>query len=508
MSDQFFSGYSAYVWQAVYAGLAYFNDQLAAVNTASNVTSAGSLSVLSSQAEGMYSSLRNGTIAINAYAITQAWSTELNSLQAIQGLPLVLDSTTVTLFNNRVNAYAAALTQLTPLVPTVSSFGIPTVINSAASIIPSTGLLAFMLTFDEEPVPSLGFIVTESGEVITTESGEPIIVEGGFTSLVSAAYGIAQAMLNVANAISVYQGSNITQLYDVAYRQYQCAISIANLINSFTSGPLSLNYIAVNTWNQLITMPTMVLCSDVLNGAGYTLQLQQQAVLRYAMLTTADQISTLLLSLRQPLTSQVNLTRLRVNETLFDVAARALGNYELWPEIATLNGLVPPYVGMLSSPGIAGWGTQLVLPTPGTDVSAIGTLPNYNTNFLGNDLYVGPINGSMPPWTGDFQVIGGYSNLQWALGRRVQTTLSSLKYHPNYGCLIPPEVGNIQSNTEIGHINAFGISALKSDPRVASVTATTSTLIGNGAVQFVATVQPGGFQTTPVGLNEVISPTP
>lgn len=486
MSDQIYSGYSANVWQSVYAGLAYFNQQLAAVSTVSGVSSFASLSTLSSQAEGMYSSLRNGAVAIDAFAMTQVWSTELNNLQTIQGLPLVLDPTTVTLFNNRVNAYAQALVGVTAITPNITSFLQPEVIDSATSIIPSTGLLDYLSTYNAETLPV------------------------GLTNanLISNAVAVANAMLNVANAISVFQGSNVTQLYDVAYRQYQCALSIANMLGAFTSGGFASDISTVNSWNQVVTLPTLLLCSDVLNGAGYTFQLQQQAVLRYAMLTTGDQISILLLSLRQPLTSRVNLTTLRVNETLFDVAARALGDYELWPEIATLNGLVPPYVGINSSIGIAGWGTQLVLPTPGTDVSAIGTLPNYNTNFLGNDIYIGPINGSMPPWTGDFQIIGGYANLTWALGRRVQTTMGNLKYHPSYGCRIPPEVGNIQSNTTIGHINAFGISAIKSDPRVASVAATTSTLVGNGAVQFVATVQPGGFQTTPIGLNEVISPTP
>lgn len=486
MSNIIYAGYSASVWQSVYAGLAYFNQQLAAVATVSGVTSQSSLATLASQADGMYSSLKNGVIAIDAYAMTQVWATELNSLEAIQGLPLALDPTSATLFNNRVTAYAQALSGVVAITPNTSSFLEPQTIDTGDSIIPETGLLNFFSTYNAET--------------------PPVGLTGA--NLVASASGVATAMLNVANAISVYQGANVTQLYDVAYRQYQCAASIANLLNSFTSGPFANDINTVNSWNQAVTMPTLLLCSDVLNGAGYTLQLQQQAVLRYAMLNTANSIATLLLSLRQPLTSQVNLTTLRVNETLFDVAARALGNYELWPDIATLNGLAPPYVGAVTSVGIAGWGSQLVLPTPGTDVSAIGTLPDYSANFLGNDLYVGPINGVMPPWTGDFQIIGGYANLSWALGRRLQTTLGNLKYHPSYGCRIPPEVGNIQSNTTIGHINAYGISAIKSDPRVSSVVAATSTLAGNGSVQFVSSVQPGGFQSTPVGINEVIAPSP
>lgn len=502
MSNSIYSGYSATVWEAIYAGLAYFNTQLAAATTASG----SSLSTLASQAEGMYFSLRNGVAAIDAYQLSQAWTFELQNMQAIQGLPLVLDAETVSLFNGRTIAYQNALTGVNALIP-VEPFNPPSIIDNAGVIIPAVGLLSWLGSFAGEPVPVLAEeLTTEDGLIITTEDGEPIVTLSAATSIPEEAYGVATAMLTVANAIKVFQGQEINQLYDTAYLQYQCAQSAANLIASFTSGPIAQDYQTVNTWNQIVTVPAITMCADTLNGAGYSEQLQQMAVLRYAMLTTADKIAVLLLSLRQPLTSRINITTLRVDETLIDVAARALGNFELWPQIATLNGLKPPYVGAVASPGVAAFGTQLILPTPGTQISAIGTLPNYNTNFLGNDLYIGPINGSMPPWAGDFQIIGGYKNLAWALGRRIQTNLGSLMYHPAYGCRIPPEVGAVQSNVTIGHINAFGKSALQSDPRVASVISTTSSLGVNGAVQFVAQVQPGGFQTSTVGINEVIAP--
>ena len=188
-----------------------------------------------------------------------------------------------------------------------------------------------------------------------------------------------------------------------------------------------------------------------------------------------------------------------------DVAARTTGNYEDWTTIAALNGLVPPYVGQNSAPGIAGWGTQLVLPTPGVQTSSTGAIPSYNDNFLGIDLYTGPINGSMPTWQGDFQTINGYNNLAWALGRRIQTTQGNLIYHPDYGSRIPPQVGQVQTNQTAGHIAAYGKSAILSDPRVASVPQATAQLQANGKVAFRANVQPSGFQAPGVSLNEVIS---
>lgn len=226
------------------------------------------------------------------------------------------------------------------------------------------------------------------------------------------------------------------------------------------------------------------------------------------MLTLAAQIENFLLILRKPQTGQINLTTLLVGETLMDVAARALGNFELWPQIATINNLIPPYTGSTGGSGVAGWGTQLVLPNSATTPSAAGAAPSYLSNFLGVDLYIGPINGSMPAWAGDFQTISGYNNLAWALGRRLQTTLRKLIYHSGYGSRIPPEVGNIETNQTAARINAFGKSAILSDPRVQSVIKAQTQLIQFGEVSFKAIVQPAGFGTNPVLVNETISPLP
>jgi phage baseplate assembly protein W len=476
-----FSGYSANIWQANYAGLVYFNNQLGALSAASGVVP--SLPTIAAEAQGMYASLRNGAEAINAYALNQAWAAQASSLQSVQALPLILDSATISIFDARVTTYLTANAGLAGIIPQAPYESVG-VIDNAEPIVPSAGLLDFFSTFSYETAPS------------------------GLTSanLVTNAYAVATAMMTVANAIQVYQGSNITQLYDVVYREYLCAVSAANLLASMTSGPFASDITTVNTWNQVVALPSMLMCGDAINGACFTEQLQQQAVLRYAQLKSADSVALLLLSLRQPLTSKINLTTLRVNESLIDVAARALNNFELWPEIATLNGLEPPYVGATSSQGIAGWGSQLILPAPGTNISSIGTLPSYNANYLGIDIYIGPINGSMPPWAGDFQTIGGVSNLRISLGRRIQTTQGTLIYHPQFGSRIPPEVGKIQSNVTAGHINAYGESALQSDPRVASVTSAQTQILPNGLVQFISTVQPGGFASQGVTINETISP--
>ena len=480
-----FSGYSGTVWRSVYLALAQYTVTLSAFSAGASGLNAPTLPDIANASQGMFNSLKNAVEAIDIYALNNAWSIEINALQQIQALPLSLDPTTLGYVNNRITAYESANGAIFSKIPQ-PPYGTFAQVENGNPIIPSAGMLDFFSTFAFETVP-LG---------LTSDN------------LLSTAYACANAFLTLANAISSLQGANITQLYDVALREYYCALSAANLIAAFTSGPLASDIATVNSWNQLVALPAMLMCAEVLNGAPYTEQLQQQAVLRYSMLTSADSVSLLMLSLRQPLTSRINLTTLNNDESLMDVAARALGNYELWPEIAALNGLLPPYVGTTKAPGIAIPGAQLILPAPGTSLSALGNNPSYTVNFLGNDLYIGPINGSMPPWTGDFQIIAGYSNLRISLGRRLQTTQGTLIFHPLYGSRIPPEVGAVQTNTTAGHINAFGKSALLADPRVQSVTEARTTLLPAGEVDFVASVQPAGFNTTPIALNEVISPTP
>lgn len=222
------------------------------------------------------------------------------------------------------------------------------------------------------------------------------------------------------------------------------------------------------------------------------------------MLTIAQQLALFLLVLRQPTASNINLARVQQNDNLMDVAARALGDFEQWQNIAATNNLRPPYTAAAKDAGVAPYGSDLVMPTTGAQVSPVGQPPSYLTNFLGVDLYLGPINQIMLPWRGDFQSIAGYSNLAQALGRRLQTALKSLLYHTDYGSLLPSEAGTVQSQIEAGRIAAFGKSALLADPRVASVISATAQILPNGQVSFQGVVQPRGFGAQSVAVNEVI----
>lgn len=474
--QQPFFGYAGSVWDTIYGGVVVLNNVLTTATPAAAETAVSA----------MLQTCLNGMDALNASRYAAAWQAEKVNIAAIQTLPLTIDSTSLAYLNNRSTAYGNAASALNAIVPSVSGFQPAASIANGIPLIPDMGLLSFYQNFAFEAPPS----------GLSTNT------------LVSYASGAVAAFNVVAAAIQVLQGQALTQAYDTATRLSETAGVASGIVNDFTSGPISGNLPVSGIWNQLVTLPAMATDAAIMSTAPYLLTVQQQSVIRYTTLTIAAQLALFLLQLRSPLVDQVNTTVLLNNETLMDVAARTLGDFEQWQDIAELNGLVPPYVGFNAAPGIAAYGSTILLPTPGAAVSSLGTPPSYANNFLGIDLYIGPINGVMPPWGGDFQTIAGYNNLAWALGRRLQTTLGNLIYHSDYGSRIPPEVGAVQTTSTAGQIAAFGKSAILSDPRVAAVLSAVAQLQNNGQVSFTGNVQPAGFGSSPLNINEVISPVP
>lgn len=499
-----FIGYSGLIWQAVYSGLVYYQAQLGLTTDAEQAVSLS---------EAMFQSLLNGVTAINANTLVQTWQSEAVGLQEIQALPLDIDEYDATILNNRTTAYITAAEALLPLLPQGPFPTPPASLGIGQPIVPDLGLLDFYETFEFESPPA---------------GTNP-------SNLVANAFSVGTAFNDIATQISIYQGANITSLYDVATRQALVSNVAAQILASFTSGPLgpstgfsqSPEFLATESnillvtetgiflvagtdgtlaeWNEIVTLPAMTMDASLIGTAPFSYAAQQNGVIRNVMLTVAAQIALFLLILRNPSLTQINLSTVRVGDSLQNIANRSLGDFEQWTSIAAVNGLQPPWIGPVAASGVAGWGQNLLMPSPGTAPSAAGVIPSYQNNFLGIDLYIGPINGAMPPWTGDFQTIAGYSNLSWALGRRLQTTLGMLIYHPDFGSRVPPEVGNIQVQTTAMDITTYATSALLTDPRVAAVLGASSSLLPNGLIQFNGNVQPAGFGTG-VLVNEVIGP--
>lgn len=474
-----FYGYNGEVWGVTYNAFNYLAGFIAHNPT--------NFDQIDQVAQTVYGVCQNSLNAINANALLAAWQTELVYLEETQAVPITVPAPISQALTNRVNAMAQAIVGLEQITPDTATVNIPILVNQSVPSIFSCFILDFYRDFNYETPPAN-----------TTND-----------NLVYAAQTEATYFNQLATAIGGYQGFYTTPAYDAAVRLAQTSQVVANILANWRSAPVSNNLPVFQNWNNIVALPAMLMEAYQISTAPFSLTIQQQEVIKFIILMMMQQIALLLTILRSPGTNPINIITVGVGQTLQDIAAIYLGNFELWPQIAILNNLQPPYIGPVSIPGqVIGWGQKLLLPVPGTNIAPVGDIPSYINNFLGIDLYIGPINGDMPPWTGDFQTINGYDNLRWALGRRLQTTFGTLIYHPSYGCRIPPEVGNVQTVNTGSLINSFGISALQSDPRVAKVISAITSLLPNFAVAFQASVQPSGYGTAPVQIDQVLQPSP
>lgn len=476
-------GYTGQVWSAAYQAMQYLQVQLAGTTNPASTEAT---------AQATLKTLRNALSALTAQNYVSAWQQEALLLGQVRALPITIDPGPLSSLTARSQTYLLAALALQERIPQPPFGNAASVLPTGAPTIADPDLLGFYQTFALEVPPT---------------SITP-------TTLITVAQSVADDFGAVAGDVQQDQGLFLTQAYDTALRVQSTQQSVVNLLKRITSSGFSAaaftgsGYAGMSPtqvlWNQLAVLPQLVMDAAFLSSTPYNLATQQSMVVRNALLTVAQQLAVFLLVLRQPRVSQVNLAPVQQGDNLMDVAARSLGDFEQWSKIAAINGLDPPYTGTQAASGIATYGSQILLPTAGSSVSPVGSAPNYFTNFLGVDLLLGPLGQPMLPWQGDFQTIAGYSNLSLSLGRRVQTSLGSLVYHSNYGSLLPPEVGNVQVSYEAGKIAAFGISALRSDPRVAKVISATATILDNGQISFVAVVQPAGFGSQPIPVNVVV----
>lgn len=479
MSDNTtFIGYSGLIWRTIYNAVAdYMNNSISPAALARDPALALSIS------QTMLRSIYNAVDAINAFDYGVAWQAMDQVFLYVNTLPLAgLDVPTATFFVNRTVGYNAAYPALQAIVPQ-GPFDTPAnTLEKGIPIIPDVNLLEFYQGFAYETQPA------------------------GLTNVnfAAQAQACADAMQNITNALIVFQGLYPTQAVSLMQQQTSIAQVVASTIAGLQSGTVASNIGVTQAWNQIVALPSFTMTGSTLSTAPYSKSAQQSAVIRYALLNLAKQICVFLLSLQRPSTQQISTAIIRIGDTLMDIAARELGNFDRWIEIATLNNLQPPWIGPLTTETIAGWGTKLIMPGPGTTAAAGGQKISYSQDFLGTDLYIGPINGSMPAWNGDFQTITGINNLSWALGRRLQTAMGTLIYHRTYGSRIPAEIGQVQDSQTASHIKAYGTSALMSDPRVQAVLSATIGIPAHNQISFQGVVKPIGDQTARANANEVI----
>lgn len=468
-----FAGFPGQVWATCFQALAYLNNLMANGTT--------TIGAIANPVNLVYRLLCSSIVSVSAYQTGAALSLEAQNMIALQALPITLDPVTTAYFNARISAITVASEQISALQPAANPFTVVSSISAGVSGLITSNYLEYCMGFSSETPPA--------GMTAAT--------------LPTFATGAATAWLNVANAVSIAQGANLTQAYDTAARQYRCATTVANVISQLQSGPFA-SASPLSLWNSIVALPTILLDGESLASSPSSLAAQQGNVIRFALSQIANQLALLLYAINTAVGNVPVTAILRNAETLLDLAARELGDYEQWPQIAQANSLLPPYPGP-TNPTVALAGKQLYMPGSGIQVGANTAPPTYPDSVMGVDYNFGPINGQQPPWTGELPTLTGFLNFAAALGRRLQTPLGTLVYHRDYGSRIPPEVGAIQSLDEAQKLVAFADAAIKADKRTGRVVLVSGTVQPGSLATIGAIVQPIGPKATPITLSTKIS---
>lgn len=458
------STYPASVWNAVLNSLTYGQGALPAFQAAQGL----------SLVQALASTFRNARDALDAWILGYYSARAYSIIAQALALPLGLSPATLTLVQARMGAlqsFAVAMTTLQPS-PVASAANTLAAGNPA---VPDPKLLDYLCGFSAEVVPA-GLSVANFA----------VRAQAMATAWAEFAAAAAAALPGTSGFIA----SEIS---------YMAAAS-QGVANSIANAPPGTNANVTTAWNVMAALPAIAVFVTGDSSDPTSATAQQLAVMRLVLCGLVAQVYVTVVNMLLAVPNVLQTTTVLAGDTLMKIAAREMGDYTRWQALAALNGLMPPYVAATASPGVAGVGSQIYIPTGSTASTVPGEqqpASQYENSFLGVDIFYGPTTSDMLEWTGDLQTIIGYQNLAFSLGRRLQTPLESLIYHGDFGSRIPGEIGNIQIGTGgsqplVGSIEAYGQSSLLGDQRVARILSVVARVLSNQFVSVAFTVLPQG----------------
>jgi phage baseplate assembly protein W len=318
----------------------------------------------------------------------------------------------------------------------------------------------------------------------------------------------ATAWSNFLNALSFQRINYNSEQYEAVNVMKDVTENVANQLSIMS---FSNTMPVAESWNTLCFLQAawdffLLFISDPTNAY---MQSFQAAV--YRMDLVAENVNATIANVRQTFRNSLLTGIVYEDDNLMTFANRNLQDYSRWTDVATTNSLLPPYISANGQNGTTSPGQSLILPsTIGASKvgssSAVSVLQNYQLDYLGTDLFFGGVGKPMPTWTGDFTLIFGYENLVESIGRRIITPLGSLMYEPDYGSLIPAEIGNPQAFISTGLTESYAESAIRSDPRVAKVVNNSVYLNAAMQIAYSGTVIPNGPNVTGSEINQVFVP--
>lgn len=189
--------------------------------------------------------------------------------------------------------------------------------------------------------------------------------------------------------------------------------------------------------------------------------------------------------------------QLLYGESLQQLAARELGDAAQWTDIAAINDLMPPYVTGdpdVAGPRVARYGDTLIIPAPKADIEVTARSAE---DVLKRDVQLAQ--GRLTAKNGDFALVAGRDNLHQALGIRVRTEPGELLFHPTYGCAVVRMKGKRSTPLSALFAAKYVESAVRDDPRIASVTKADATVQGDAI-----SVEVTGITATGHPLNTIV----
>ncbi len=532
------------VWRIVMQALGYFSDNYSAISPTESL-------IISTR-----DTLKNCLDWVNGYSYQQTFLLLSSLLDQFVALPISANNYDISYLTNRAQALATASADLASLLPSLPVYVNTEDLSNGNPLLPVTDLVSFWMNFSYETVPvnllpsywglaqqsqklSFSYAVSEFDSLGNTNNPQIQFCLRSFSEAVQLVYEIQNYMdtgsfiTESVTQVPIAVTDGVTTKFIVVPTTDSSVVETLYLDTNGTITPVSASLwesisqgvmfytapVAGSTllwsgeqfidgasyWNRLIVLPQTLKAASLFINDPTSEYAQKLAIIRYNIIQQLTNLNQLLLTIKAQTPSKIATAVVPNGKTLMDISAQKLGDYSRWQEIAALNNLEPPYIG--TGQNLVSPGQQIFLPTTTNPVVSISPqTPNYLINYLGVDMYLGPMGQDMLSWTGDFQTIGGYANLSMSLGRRLQTTLGSLIYHTSYGSRIPPEVGNIQSTSTAGHIGAYAERAILADPRVYKVINSTVTVQSNGFIGYTGTAIPNGQTNSGITLNEVLQP--
>jgi phage baseplate assembly protein W len=193
------------------------------------------------------------------------------------------------------------------------------------------------------------------------------------------------------------------------------------------------------------------------------------------------------------------LVQIQNGDTLQKIAAREVGDANVWRDLININKLTYPYLTgdpTAASATVKMYGQMIAVPAASVQISSeLDPDLVFKTDI---DLTGGNLSDN---GAGDLLTISGVANYKQAISNRLATEQKELIFHLAYGCALRALLGTVNGPTAATLAAQYVKAAVQADPRTASVKSSTATVVGDALVVNAVAIPVNG---APVGVTQSI----